>query len=432
MPSTIRPSTKAVYLDRISSAREDVACHRRSRWITLSQSLELTERLPRLSDLAMNGNLLKLFNAKIAAGELEADAAQAQAAARFASLAVSLNAWRQSRGGLRRLFGAQPEPPKGLYLHGSVGRGKTMLMDMFHQTAPIAAKRRVHFHEFMADVHERIGEARKCVQGDPIPTVAKEIARQTRLLCFDEFHVTDIADAMILGRLFKVLFEDGVVVVATSNAHPSELYKNGLNRQLFLPFIDLIGRYMEVHELDAQKDFRRDKLTGRKLYFTPADDTARAGLDALWLDLTGTKDFDACTLVVKGRRVEVPRSAMGVARFGFDDLCAKPLGTLDYLAIAHAYHTVMIDGIPVLSRARRNEARRFINLIDTLYDNRICLIASADAEPAAIYIEGDGVELFERTQSRLIEMRSEDYLAERGHRHEQVVGQVEPVADAET
>ena len=361
--------------------------------------------------------MLDQYEARVAAEELQPDDAQHAAVSRFAALAAELETWRQSQSGWRGFFGSKQTVPQGLYVHGSVGRGKTMLMDMFYAGVRIEPKRRVHFHEFMAEVHERIGEARKTVDGDPIPVVAAGLAKQSRLLCFDELHVTDIADAMILGRLFKVLFEDGVVIVSTSNAHPSELYKNGLNRQLFLPFIDMIEQHMAVYELASAKDFRLEKLTGRQLYFAPLDDAATAGLDAAWLDMTGSEAHESCTLDVKGRSIDVPRAAMGVARFSFADLCAKPLGSLDYLALARAFHTILLDGIPVLTPARRNEARRFINLIDTLYDNHICLIASAEAEPGEIYPAGDGVELFERTESRLIEMRSEEYLAGRAERH---------------
>jgi len=365
----------------------------------------------------MTYDLLKMYDARIAAGELQSDAAQRMTAERFNLLITELENWRKTQAGLKRLFRASQPPPKGLYIHGSVGRGKTMLMDMFYDAVQFKHKRRLHFHEFMADVHERIGQARKIIDGDPIPHVAQALATQAKLLCFDELHVTDIADAMILGRLFKALFESNVVMVATSNAQPHELYRNGLNRQLFLPFIDLIAHYMEVLELDSVKDFRMEKLSGRRLYFSPIDDEAGAGMDTLWSEMTNGAPFKACVLEVKGRNVDVPRATMGVARFNFADLCAKPLGALDYLAIARTFHTVMIDGIPILTPARRNEARRFINLIDTLYDNHICLVVSAAAEPDSIYPAGDGADLFQRTASRLIEMRSEEYLNARSERH---------------
>jgi cell division protein ZapE len=306
--------------------------------------------------------------------------------------------------------------PQGLYIHGSVGRGKTMLMDLFFDTVAFKPKHRAHFHEFMADAHDRIGAARKKVDGDPIPHVAADIAKSAGLLCFDELHVTDIADAMILGRLFKVLFARGVVVVATSNAAPEDLYKNGLNRQLFLPFIDLIEDHMAVLELKSAKDFRLDKLAGRPLYFAPNDARARAELDDHWQRLTGQHPNQPLALEVKGRKLHVPSASMGVARFSFADLCEKPLGSADYLQIAHHFHTVLMDDIPVLGPGRRNEARRFINLIDTLYDSRVCLIASAEAEPDSLYQKGDGADLFQRTASRLTEMRSEAYLVGRAAR----------------
>jgi cell division protein ZapE len=288
-----------------------------------------------------------------------------------------------------------------------------MLMDLFFEAARFEPKRRVHFHEFMAEVHERIGAARKDVPGDPIPEVARALAGEAQLLCFDELHVTDIADAMILGRLFRALFEEAVVVVATSNVGPSELYKDGLNRALFEPFIELIGAHMELEELLAAKDFRLDKLAGKPLYFTPADGHARARMNRLWGELTGNHPGAPMDLDVKGRKVQVPAASMGVARFGFAELCEKPLGANDYLHIARAFHTVMIDAIPVLRPAQREVARRFVNLIDALYDNRVCLIASADAEPQDLYPAGDVHFLFERTASRLIEMRSESYLTGR-------------------
>ena len=365
----------------------------------------------------MKHDLLTAYKARIESGELQSDVAQRAAAERLNLLTTELEGWQKGQRRVRRLFAQRRSAPKGLYIHGSVGRGKTMLMDMFFKAVLFKSKHRIHFHGFMVDVHERIGKARQKVQGDPIPRVAAELGAQAKLLCFDELHVTDIADAMILGRLFKALFEIGVVVVATSNAHPDELYKDGLNRQLFLPFIDLIGRNMEVLELDADKDFRLEKLAGRQLYFAPLNDNASAGMDLLWTDMTNGAAIEMRTLEVKGRQIEVSRSASGVARFDFHELCARPLGVADYLAIAHAFHTVMIEGIPILTPARRNEARRFINLIDTLYDNGICLVASAEAEPGEIYKSGDGAYLFERTVSRLIEMRSEAYLHARAQRH---------------
>ena len=369
----------------------------------------------------MTSFLLDTYQRQVSAGELQVDAAQELAAERFDVLAKELKSWSGTERGLGRFFRKPLPPPKGIYLHGDVGRGKTMLMDLFFAAAPVQPRRRVHFHEFMAEVHDRIGDARKTVDGDPIPHVAQMLAKEAKLLCFDELHVTDIADAMILGRLFKVLFDRKVVVVATSNAHPTELYRNGLNRQLFVPFIELIAAHMDVVELDAAKDFRLEKLTGRELYFTPIDDRAAKELKTLWDDLTAGAAFESCSLQVKGRSVHIPRSAMGVAWFSFEELCGRPLGSIDYLAIARAYHTVIVEGIPALPPARRNEARRFINLIDTLYDNKISVVASAADEPGGLYKEGDGVDLFQRTESRLIEMRSDEYLQARAERPD-VVG----------
>jgi len=348
----------------------------------------------------------------VARGEIEADEVQAAAVARFEVLGEQLARWHKAskRGWLDWFRSTRTPPPKGIYLHGAVGRGKTMLMDLFFEVVAVAPKRRLHFHAFMSEIHERIGQARREVDGDPIPHVAAAIAEEARLLCFDELHVTDIADAMILGRLFKGLFERDIVVVATSNAHPSELYKNGLNRQLFVPFIELLTDRMDQVELDADKDFRLDKLAGQQLYFSPANDAARQAMDALWEDLTGRQGGAPAVLEVKGRKVHIPQAVRRTARFSFADLCAKPLGAADYLAIAQAYQTIFIDDVPVLTRAQRNEARRFINLIDTLYDERIGLVVSAAAEPDAIYSEGDGSDLFQRTASRLIEMRSQSYL----------------------
>jgi cell division protein ZapE len=289
-----------------------------------------------------------------------------------------------------------------------------MLMDLFFEAVGRPAKRRVHFHEFMAEVHDRIQMSRKTTDGDPIPVVASAIAREARLLCFDELQVNDIADAMILSRLFRELLEQKVIVVATSNTAPKRLYWNGLNRQLFLPFIDLVTSHMDIVELRSSKDFRLAKLQGRPLYFTPAGARAQAEVEAHWQRLTGHHPAGPMQLDVKGRALVVPMASMGVARFSFRDLCERPLGALDYLHIAHAFHTVILEEIPVLAPDQRNEARRLINLVDTLYDNRVCLIASAAAEPHLIYVAGDGADQFARTVSRLMEMRSEAYIGSKG------------------
>jgi cell division protein ZapE len=366
----------------------------------------------------MSASPLARYNARVEAGEASHDSAQEAVAARLDTLANELKDWRPANGGwkLSNLFAAKRPPPRGLYIHGKVGRGKTMLMDLFFDAVGFAPKRRIHFHEFMAETHDRIGEARKKVAGDPLPHVAAAIADEAQLLCFDELHVTDIADAMILGRLFQGLFERQVVMVATSNTAPRGLYLNGLNRQLFLPSIDLIEQHMDVVELGAAKDFRLEKLAGQPLYFTPANSDPRRALRAAFTRLTGVWKGKPMTLDVKGRTLVVPEAARGVAYFTFDDLCNKPLGPLDYLHISHAFHTIIIEGIPKLPPQKRNEARRFINIVDTLYDNRIGLIVSAEAEPDELYPAGDAAILFERTASRLIEMRSEAYLASRAER----------------
>jgi cell division protein ZapE len=323
---------------------------------------------------------------------------------------------------LGRLFGkrdVQEPEVNGLYLFGEVGRGKTMLMDLFFEASPVIRKRRAHFHEFMTDVHERVHAYRQKLKtgeakgDDPIAPVAAAIAGESWLLCFDEFHVTDIADAMILGRLFVRLFEHRVVVVATSNVAPDDLYREGLNRGLFLPFIAQIKQRMDVVRLDARTDFRLEKLEGAPVWHVPADAAADAALDEAWRRLTGGHAGTPHELVVKGHITQVPRAAMGVARFSFRDLCMQPLGAADYLKIAHEFHTIIIDHIPVMDFDRRNEAKRFIMLVDTFYDQAVKVLASAEAEPDGLYQATDGFEAqeFRRTASRLTEMRSQAYLA---------------------
>jgi cell division protein ZapE len=290
---------------------------------------------------------------------------------------------------------------------------------LFFEASPVVRKRRAHFHEFMADVHERVRVFRQQLKSgeiageDAIRLAAAEIAEESWLLCFDEFHVTDIADAMILGRLFTRLFELGVVVVATSNVPPSDLYKDGLNRALFLPFIALMEQRMEIVKLEARTDFRLEKLSGRKVWHVPADDAASAALDDAWRRLVGSASGVPQELAIKGRKLRVPRAAMGVARFFFHDLCEQPLAAADYLRIAHEFHTLIVDRIPVMGLDQRNAAKRFIILIDTLYDHAVKFIASAAAEPDGLYRESNGFEAaeFKRTASRLMEMRSQSYLA---------------------
>ena len=365
-----------------------------------------------------------LYEGLVASRKVERDPAQQTLIARYVALEERLTVHRSARrtSPLGWLFGgngSQRDPVQGLYVYGDVGRGKTMLMDLFFEASPIVRKRRAHFHEFMADVHDRARVFRAQLKSgeisgdDAIHLVANAIAEESWLLCFDEFHVTDIADAMILGRLFTRLFELGVVVVATSNVDPDDLYKDGLNRSLFLPFIALLKKQMEVLRLSARTDFRLEKLAGRKVWYVPADDAATEVLDDAWRSLVGSASGMPQFLEVKGRTVRVPRAAMGVARFFFYDLCEQPLAASDYLRIAHDFHTVIVDRIPMMQYEDRNPAKRFIILIDTLYENSVKLIASAAAEPDDLYIATQGYEAneFKRTASRLIEMRSESYLA---------------------
>jgi cell division protein ZapE len=375
--------------------------------------------------LVSMANVLNRYQSLVDAGEISSDAAQLAVARRLDALNVELADYRLTRRkstGLAWLFsrGEKRQPVRGLYVWGDVGRGKTMLMDLFIEASPVKRKRRAHFHEFMADVHERIHAYRQKLKAgevkgdDPIAPVAADLAEEAWLLCFDEFSVTDIADAMILGRLFGRLFEEGVVVVATSNVVPDLLYRDGLNRALFLPFIKLLQEKMAVVKLESRTDFRLEKLAGQPVWITPPGPEADAAMDAAWQRLTGGAAGEPAELTVKGRQVAVPAQAHGVARFSFADLCEKPLGGADYLAIAHQYHTVLIDRIPVMQGLeKRNEAKRFIILIDALYDNQVKLVASAGAEPHRLYLSDAGTEEFEfhRTASRLIEMRSDDYLA---------------------
>jgi cell division protein ZapE len=364
------------------------------------------------------------YAALVAAGDIERDAAQEAVVERLARLNERLALHRLARksSSLGWLFGkreAAAPTLKGLYLWGDVGRGKTLLMDLFFAACPVRRKRRVHFHQFMLEVHERLKEYRGRLKsgeippGDPIDHVADDLAENAWVLCFDEFHVTDIADAMILGRLFTHLFGRGVLVVATSNVEPTELYRDGLNRALFLPFIDLLTARMDVVRLEARTDFRLEKLIDVKMWHVPADETAKRALDAAWRRLTGREDGDAVELDVQGHRLRVPRAAMGVARFTFRELCGLPLGAADYLRVANEFHTLVIDCVPVMTYADRNEAKRFIALIDTIYEAGVKLLASASAAPAALYRASEGFEVgeFKRTASRLIEMSSHQYLA---------------------
>jgi len=353
---------------------------------------------------------MQLYRAALAGGELKPDAAQERAARKLTALAQLLE---KKRG--FSLFGRKAEAPKGLYIWGDVGRGKTLLMDFFFEEAQVEKKRRAHFNSFMVDVHARIhAERQRAGSSDPIPVVAKALAEDARLLCFDEFQVTDVADAMILGRLFDRLFADGVTIVATSNTSPDRLYEGGLNRQLFLPFIEEIKQRLEVVELNGPTDYRLQRLSGVKVYMTPLDADADAAMDEAWRRLTDTIKGKPTSLTVLGRQLPVPQAARGVARFSFEELCDRPLAAADYLAIAQAFHTILIDHISAMTDNMHNVARRFTLLIDTLYDEGVKLICSAAVAPGQLYSEGIASEAFNRTVSRLAEMQSEDYLR-KGH-----------------
>ncbi len=342
----------------------------------------------------------------LADGALKPDTAQAHAAAKLESLGRTLRPRRFS------LFGRRAAP-RGLYFLGDVGRGKTMLMDLFFEDAPEPRKQRLHFNAFMTDIHARIHVMRQQDVDDPIPPVARAIAKDARLLCFDEFQVTDVADAMILGRLFEQFFGAGMVIVATSNTPPERLYEGGLNRQLFLPFIAQIKARMEVVALNGPTDYRLQGLQDVAVYLTPLSAQADAAMDAAWRKLAGGPEKPQ-SLTVLGRSLPVARTGRGAARFCFDELCARPLGAADYLAIARHFHTVFLDHIPVMDEGKRNEARRFTLLIDTLYDEGVKLVVTAAAPPDGLYPAGSGAEAFRRTASRLVEMQTEAYLG-KGH-----------------
>ncbi|MCW8085064.1 cell division protein ZapE [Sabulicella glaciei] len=371
---------------------------------------------------------LALYRARVAAGALRPDPAQAQAAERLQGLWKTLRGYDPSpaapapkpTGLLGRLFGkrgsgdlAPPEDmPEGLYLVGAVGRGKSMLMDLFFETAEVPRKKRIHFHAFMQQAHQRIHRWKKENPGsdDPIPPLADVVTAEAALLCFDEFQVHDITDAMILGRLFEALFARGVVVVATSNTAPDDLFKGKPGRDAFLPFIALIKQHVEVLHLEAQGDYRRERIRGLPTWHFPADARAERALDAAFAELAGTPHGTPCTLTVLGRAVEVPQASRGVARMDFDAACGAFLGPADYLAIATHFHTLVLDGIPRLGPENFDKARRFITLVDALYEHRCKLVASAEAEPDRLYERGENAAMFERTASRLMEMQSQDYL----------------------
>jgi cell division protein ZapE len=357
----------------------------------------------------MSETLTEIYTRLAGEGRLTTDPAQLAVLPEFERIRRALEDQPARRGGLRGLFQRGAEAPKGLYLWGGVGRGKSMLMDLFFASVDIEAKRRVHFHAFMQEVQAGLNEARKTGVDDTILPVARAISDRIRLLCFDEMQITDIADAMIVGRLFQQLFEAGVTVVTTSNREPDALYENGLNRGIFLPFIALLKAHMVVWEHASPTDYRQGMLAGTPAYFAPANAEARAAIGALWHDMTAGTAVETLVLRIKGREVVIPAFANGVARARFYDLCAQPLGPADYLALAEAVRVLILEDIPRLSSENYNEARRFVTLIDALYEAKVRLIASAADLPEKLYIEGEGTFEFERTASRLREMQSEGW-----------------------
>jgi cell division protein ZapE len=366
----------------------------------------------------MTGPVSLAYRELLSAGELKPDPDQQRAARALDWLAERLG--RPSGGLLKRLLRRSDDPVCGVYLWGGVGRGKSMLMDLAFDHIPASPKRRVHFHAFMLDVHQRIRRAREEGRGDPIPPVAESIAAEAKLLCFDEMVINNTADAMILSRLFTALLNEGVAVVTTSNRPPRDLYKDGLNRELFLPFIHLIEERMQVLELNGATDYRLDRLAGVEVWHVPNGPEATAALSRAFFQLTDYPVEDRAKVPTEeldvggGRTLHVPKSLKGVAVFSFKRLCGEPRGAADYLAVARRYHTVIVVGIPVMGPERRNEAARFVTLIDALYEHKVKLLAAADAQPEGLYPSGDGSFEFQRTVSRLEEMRSAEYLAE-GH-----------------
>jgi cell division protein ZapE len=357
-----------------------------------------------------------LYRERAASDQIRPDPAQQRAVDRLQRLHDALAGYTPARrrGLLARLGGnGRAAVPRGIYLWGPVGRGKSMLMDLFFAAAPVAAKRRVHFHAFMLEVHDRIEAARRGRSRAPVARVAADLAAGAALLCFDEFQVNDIADAMILERLFRALFAAGTVIVATANRPPERLYEQGLQRERFLPFIALLEERLDRLQLDSGRDYRLARMAGKRLYFAPLDAAARRGLEAAFADLSDGAPVAPQTLLVKGRLLHVPRTARNVAWFQFDQLCGAPLAAADYVALAERYAAIILEGIPRLGPERRNEAARFHILIDALYEARALFVASAEVPPDEIYIAGDGACDFRRTVSRLHEMQSRDYIANR-------------------
>ena len=363
--------------------------------------------------------IIQKYDSLVAQGALERDASQRAAIEKLQTLADALSSRTPKSAKLTQSllarFRRSTQRPRGLYLWGQVGRGKTFLMNLFFNELSIDKKRRAHFHAFMADVHDRLHRLRlnpRACETDPVTCVAREIAQETRVLCFDEFAVNDIADATILARLFSALLASGVIIVATSNVEPSRLYEGGSNRDLFLPFIALLQERMDVVRLEASSDYRQRRGDLGQIYFTPADLRARAAIDALYSTLAGGALESPTTIEVKRRRIDIPQAAGRVARLTFAQLCGQPLSAADYMALADNFEALILEDVPVLAPEQRNEARRFITLIDILYEARILLIVSAAAEPSELYRAAFGAEAreFERTASRLIEMRGKDYI----------------------
>ena len=376
-------------------------------------------------------SVLSAYDALVAAGELRPDPEQRAAAERLSQLQSELEAVPRRGSLLWRLTGRKPEALRGVYLWGAVGRGKSMLMDLFYDQLAIQRKRRVHFHAFMLDVHARLREVRKSESGDPIPLVADALAENTRCLAFDEMVVNNSADAMILSRLFTALIDHGVTMVATSNRPPTDLYKDGLNREHFLPFIALAEERLDVMGLNGPTDYRRDRLGDGARWFVPADDAATAALSAAFFRLTDYPPEDRAHVpsldldVGGGRTLHVPKALKGVAVISFRKLCGEARGAADYLAVARHFHSVILVGIPRMGPENRNEAARFVTLIDALYEYKVKLLASAAAAPDQLYVAGDGAFEFERTASRLAEMQSDDYLG-LGHGQEDAAGDLPP------
>jgi cell division protein ZapE len=381
---------------------------------------------PQTASLETFPGPMPAYRAKRAAGLLKPDPMQELAVEKLQALHRALLSYRPEppavpATGWRAFLGLNPhrdapKPPRGMYIYGGVGRGKSMLMDLFFETSSIKARRRVHFHAFMQEMHDRLYALRTEKILDPLVTLAAKIARETTLLCFDEFQVTDIADAMILSRLFEALFAAGVVVVSTSNREPDALYKDGLQRERFLPFIAMVKDELDVLELDNGRDYRLMRLIGRPLYYSPLDAASAKALEETFAELTDDTKPTALTIEVKKHLVHVPRAAMSVAWFDFADLCDQPLGAADYLAIAERFESIVIANIPRLGPENRNQAKRFNTLIDALYEAKVHVVLSAAAPPAELYTEGDGAFEFERTVSRLMEMQSIEYISSRRSR----------------